>query len=221
MADDADSPREEPPEATPESPVPTDSTEAEPTDSTEAEPTDSTEAEPTDSTEAVGAAPSRRPMSPLRLGTIVGLAVVVVLAGLTGWLGYRAYQVHQTEQRRELFLAAARQGAVDLTSIDWQHAEADVQRVLDSATGTFYDDFQQRAEPFTEVVKQAKSKSVGTVTEAGVESVSGNSAEVLVAVTVNTTNAGAPEQAPRAWRMRLTVRKEGGKAKVSNVEFVQ
>jgi Mce-associated membrane protein len=95
-----------------------------------------------------------------------------------------------------------------------------VQRVLDSATGTFYDDFQNRAAPFVEVVKQAQSKSVGTIAEAGLESASSDEAQVLVAVTVNTSNAGAPQQEPRAWRMRLTVTKAGDDAKVSNVEFV-
>ena len=43
---------------------------------------------------------------------------------------------------------------------------------------------------------------------------------MLVAVTVRTSNAGAPDQAPRAWRMRISVEKVGDEAKVSNVEFV-
>jgi len=145
---------------------------------------------------------------------------VVVLAGLTGWLGFRAYQTYQADQQRKLFLQVGRQGALNLTTIDWQQADADVKRILDSATGTFYDDFQQRAQPFVEVVKQAQSKSVGTVSEAGLESESDNGAQVLVAVTVNTSNAGAPDQAPRAWRMRISVQKVGDEAKVSNVEFV-
>jgi Mce-associated membrane protein len=119
-----------------------------------------------------------------------------------------------------LFLQVGRQGALNLTTIDWQHAEGDVQRILDSATGTFYDDFQKRSQPFVEVVKQAQSKSVGSIAEAGVESISGDSAQVLVAVTVKTSNAGAPDQAPRAWRMRISVQKVGDEAKVSNVEFV-
>jgi Mce-associated membrane protein len=37
---------------------------------------------------------------------------------------------------------------------------------------------------------------------------------------VNTTNAGAPEQQPRSWRMRISVEKVGDDAKVSNVVFV-
>jgi Mce-associated membrane protein len=166
------------------------------------------------------AAPAKPLMSHLQLATIIGLVLVVALAGLTGWLGFRTYQSHKAEEERNLFLQVGRQGALNLTTIDWQQADANVQRILDSATGTFYDDFQKRAGPFVEVVKQAQSKSVGTIAEAGLESESDNGAQVLVAVTVKTSNAGAPEQSPRAWRMRISVQKVGDDAKVSNVEFV-
>jgi Mce-associated membrane protein len=168
------------------------------------------------------AAPPKPRMSHLRLATIAGLVLVVALAGLTGWLGFRTYQSHQADEQHKLFLQVGRQGALNLTTIDWQQADKDVQRILDSATGTFYDDFEKRSKPFVEVVKQAQSKSVGTIAEAGLEpsSITGNGAQVLVAVTVKTSNAGAPEQAPRAWRMRISVQKVDDGAKVSNVEFV-
>jgi Mce-associated membrane protein len=164
--------------------------------------------------------PAKPPMSHVRLATIAGLVLVVALAGLTGWLGFRTYQSHKADEQRKLFLQVGRQGALNLTTINFEHADADVQRILDSATGTFYDDFQKRSQPFVAVVKQAQSKSVGTIAEAGLESESGDGAQVLVAVTVKTSNAGAPEQAPRAWRMRISVQKVGDEAKVSNVEFV-
>jgi Mce-associated membrane protein len=164
--------------------------------------------------------PAKPRMSHVRLAMIAGLVLVVALGGLTGWLGFNAYKSHQAEEQRNLFLQVGRQGALNLTTIDFQQADADVQRILDSATGTFYDDFQRRAKPFGEVVKQAQSKSVGTISEAGLESESPDGAQVLVAVTVKTSNAGAPEQQPRAWRMRITVQKVGDEAKVSNVEFV-
>jgi Mce-associated membrane protein len=156
----------------------------------------------------------------VRLATILGLVVVVALAGLCGWLGFRAYLSHQAADERNMFLQVGRQAALNLTTIDFEHADEDVQRVLDSSTGTFYDDFNARAQPFKEVVKQAKSKSVGTIAEAGVETETEDGADVLVAVTVRTSNAGAAEQEPRAWRMRITVQKVGDEAKVANVRFV-
>jgi len=159
-------------------------------------------------------------MAHIQLASIVGLVVVLALGGLVGWLSFRAYQSHQLDTQRKVFLQVGRQGALNLTTIDYQHVDDDVKRILDSATGKFYDDFQQRSQPFTEVVKQVKSKSVGTVTEAGLESESKDEAQVLVAVAVNTTVEGQPEQQPRAWRMRILVQKVGEDTKVSNVEFV-
>jgi Mce-associated membrane protein len=178
------------------------------------------EAEDYDAEDEAADTPAKPRMSHVRLAMIAGLVLVLALGGLTGWLGFRAYESHQADEQRKLFLQVGRQGALNLTSIDFEHAEADVQRILDSATGTFYDEFQQRAQPFIDVVKQAQSKSVGTISEAGLESDSENEANVLVAVTVKTSNAGAPEQEPRAWRMRISVEKVGDEAKVSNVEFV-
>jgi Mce-associated membrane protein len=183
----------------------------------EAEETEHLDADDADDVESKVARPR---MSPVRLATILGLVAVVALAALTGWLGFRAYESRKAADERNLFLQVGRQGALNLTTIDWEHADSDVQRILDSATGSFYDDFQNRSAPFVQVVKQAKSKSVGSVTEAGVESESGDEAQVLVAVTVKTSNAGAAEQEPRSWRMRITVQKMGDQAKVSNVEFV-
>jgi Mce-associated membrane protein len=165
-------------------------------------------------------ASGKRRMSHVRVATILGLVAVVALAGLCGWLGFRAYESRKAADERNLFLQVGRQGALNLTTIDFEHVDEDVQRVLDSSTGSFYDDFDARAQPFKEVVKQAKSKSVGTIAEAGIESSSHDGADVLVAVTVKTSNAGAAEQEPRAWRMRISVQKVGDEAKVSNVRFV-
>ncbi len=156
-----------------------------------------------------------------RVGTALAASalVVVTLAGLTGWLGYRAYQKHDAQVRQNLYVATARQGAVNLTTINYAQVDADVQRILDLATGAFRDDFEQRAKPFEEVVKAAQSKSEGTVTDAGLESQRGDSAQVLVAVAVKSRTAGG-EEAPREWRMRIEVRSVGDDAKVSNVVFV-
>jgi Mce-associated membrane protein len=164
--------------------------------------------------------PSTKPMAASWRATLFGLAMVLVLAGLVGWLGFRVYQSHQAQAQRSQFLQVARQGALNLTTIDWQHADADVHRILDGATGEFYDDFAKRSQPFIEVLKQAQAKTVGTITEAGLESETTDSAQALVAVSVQTSNAGESEQVPRAWRMRINVQKVGDQVKVSNVGFV-
>jgi Mce-associated membrane protein len=147
------------------------------------------------------------PKTAARWLLVTGLVVLVVLAALVGWLSYRAHQSSAAQHQRELFVQVGRQGAVNLT-------------ILDTATGSFHDDFASRSQPFIDVVKQSKSTTVGTITEAGVESESGDSAQILVAVTVKTSNAAAPEQELRSWRMRVGVQKVGADVKVANVEFV-
>lgn len=174
-----------------------------------------------ESTEPDGVAerPARRRLSRAGWALVASAAIVAILGGLAGWLGYRAYETHEAQAQRNLFVQTARQGAVNLTTINYTEVDADVQRILDSATGTFRDDFEKRSQPFIEVLKAAQSQSEGTVTEAGLESLRGDSAQVLVAVAVKSRTA-AGEQAPREWRMRIDVKAIGDGAKVSNVVFV-
>lgn len=150
---------------------------------------------------------------------VASALIVAGVTGLAGWLGYSVYQTHRAQAQREQFVSVARQGAVNLTTIKYTEVDADVQRILDLATGSFREDFEQRAKPFIEVVKAAQSKSEGTVTDAGLESQQGDSAQVLVAVAVKSQTAGG-EEPQREWRMRIEVRAAGGDAKVSNVVFV-
>jgi Mce-associated membrane protein len=149
--------------------------------------------------------PPKKFISATRRAMLLGLAVVVALAGLVGWFGLRANHSHQAQAQRHLYLQVAKQGALNLTTIDWQHADADVHRILDGATGEFYDDFAKRSQPFIDVLKQAKAKTVGTISESGLES---------------ETTDGEAEQVPKEWRMRIDVQKTGDQVKVAKVGFV-
>jgi len=154
-------------------------------------------------------------------GLIAGVVIVAVLGGLAGWFGYRYAQIRHDEQRRAMLVQVAKQGALNLTTIDFNHADADIKRVIDSATGTFLTEFQQRAPSFIDFVKQARSQTKGDITAAGLEAQEGATARVLVALAVRTSAPDATDQKPRRWRMRITVQEvPGGGAKVSNVEFV-
>ncbi len=177
------------------------------------EPHDDSTSEHTDAAEA--------PPSGVRLAVLFGLVSALALTGAGGWLGWRAYQSHQEQVQQNLFLQTGRQAALNLTTIDFNEAEANVERILDSATGTFHDDFRRRSPAFVYVAQQARSKSEGTITAAALESEHGDQAQVLVAVTVKSSNAAAADQPPSAWRMRISVQRVGEGAKVSNVEFVQ
>jgi Mce-associated membrane protein len=151
------------------------------------------------------------------------IAAIILIICFAGAIGYMAWQHHDTterEQRAARFVAGARQGVVNMTSLDFNKAKEDVQRVLDSSTGEFRDDFQQRAKDFTTVVEQSKVVTEGTVNAAALESMDKHSASVLVSATSKITNSAGAKDEPRAWRLRVTVTEDGGQYKMSKVDFI-
>lgn len=175
---------------------------------------------PDEESGAKQAPPMTSPIAVQRTALVAGLIGVAVLAALVGWLGFRAYESHEAEVHRDLFVQAARQGAVNLTTLDYEHADAEAQRILGSAAGSFYANFPQRWQPFLDFVKQSRATLVGTVAEAGLESQTGDAGQVLVAVAIKSTVPGGTEQEAQVWRLRITVQKTGDEVKLSNVAFV-
>ncbi len=152
----------------------------------------------------------------------VTVAAVVLCAGLgsSGYIIWRHHDVTAKQHREAEYVAAARQGVTSLTSLDFNHAADDVKRVLDDSTGTFRDDFRTRADDFAKVIQQSQVATEGHVNSAAVQSMTGDSAVVLVAATSKVTNSAGAKQEPRAWRLSVTVERVDGQLKMSKVEFV-
>lgn len=157
----------------------------------------------------------------LRYGLTAGVLMLASVASLAVWTGSRVQEARSVQHRDDAFVAAAKSGAEHLTSISYTQADADVQRILDSSTGAFHDDFAQRAKPFVDLVKKAQSTTVGVVSQAALEATGDQSGRVLVTVSVKTSNAGVPDGEDRSWRMRLTLDSTDAGPKMSSVEFVQ
>jgi Mce-associated membrane protein len=158
-----------------------------------------------------------------RLSRVLAAAAVLAICGLlgaSGWMLWHHHTVLAERQRSAAYVAAARQGVVNLTSLDFNKAKEDVQRVLDSATGEFKDDFQRRADDFASVVKDSKAVTQGSVTASAVESMSKDSAVVLVLANERVTNSAGAKDDPRAFRFRVSVVRDGDQLKISKVEFV-
>jgi Mce-associated membrane protein len=164
--------------------------------------------------------PTQPPAQVERIALIGGLVAAVVLAGLVGWLGFRTYQAQDREVQRSLFVQAAQDMAVNLSTVDAQHADADAQRIQDKATGTFADSFARHKQAYIDAAKHSRSRSLGTVTDVGLESRSGEQGQVLVAVTIKTVGPVPADQEPQVFRIRITVHRVGDDAKISDVAFV-
>jgi Mce-associated membrane protein len=148
-----------------------------------------------------------------------GLVTIAALAALTVWLALRIGAASEMQRQRAHFLEAGRDSAIMLTTVKYEEVESDVKRIVDSSTGPFLADFRNRSQEFADTVKRTKSHTQGTIAEAGLESVRGDQADVLVVVSVKTSLAGADSPA-RLWRMRIAIQQIGHDMKLANVEFM-
>lgn len=160
----------------------------------------------------------------VRRGLAAAVTAVVVTAlvsaiALMLWAHREA--AAQSRQVAE-FAAAARQSVVNLMAIDYTTADNSVQRVLDGSTGKFRDNFAETADDFVKALQEERIITTATVNDAAVESISGDSAVVLVSATSRREGPKAPkdQQQPRVWRVVLNLQRDGGQIKMSGVEFV-
>jgi Mce-associated membrane protein len=156
--------------------------------------------------------------------TIAAVAAVILICAFAGLSAYMVIQHRDAtkhQQREAAFVAGAKQGVLNMISLDFNKAKEDVQRVIDGSTGPFKDDFQQRANDFIAVVTQSKAVTEGTVNAAALESINGDSAVVLVSATSQVTNSPPGKDVPPlVWRLRVTVSDVDGHYKMSKVEYV-
>jgi Mce-associated membrane protein len=59
-----------------------------------------------------------------------------------------------------------------------------------------------------------------TVNSTAVESMTNDSAVVLVSASSRVTNSAGAQQEPRSWRLSVNLQRDGGQIKMSKVEFV-
>ncbi|MDP7738574.1 hypothetical protein [Mycobacterium paragordonae] len=167
----------------------------------------------------------RRRFRPHRLGRkalAVTAALMVSSAALTGsgYLVWHHQQVVQQTQRSTEFATAARQAVLLMMSIDPNKAREDMQRFADETTGQFKAGVLMGAEDMVKALEQSKVIAKASVQAAGVQSMTEDSAVVLVAAKSEITKADQAKPEVRTWRLVVDVEREGGQLKISKIEFV-
>lgn len=168
----------------------------------------------------------RRPWlrRPGRKAVATAAAVVLICAalGASGYVVWYHRTAAQERQRTAEFAAAARQGAITLMSIDANKAREDVQRIIDDTTGSFKAGIMITAEDVVKSVEQSKVSTKAAVEAVAVESMTDDSAVVLVTTRTEATNPDANPDSdkpqPRSWRLVMTLQRDGGQPKISKVE---
>jgi len=162
----------------------------------------------------------RRPSWRAMLAGGMAAASVAALLAATGYMVWHDHRISEQRHREVEFAAAARQGVVNLMSLDFNRAKDDVQRIIDSSTGAFKNDFQATADDLVTSARNARAVSNTIVNATAVESMNGNSAVVLVAATSTLTNAAGAKDEKRSWRLSVTVTQDGAQLKIAKVDFV-
>lgn len=150
----------------------------------------------------------------------VGVALVCASSAASGsmWWQHRvaAGQRHLAAE----FTIAARQAAVALLTLDYNKIEEHVQRVLDNSTGEFRSSFEKNAKAVGERLGESKVVTTVDVKDAAVRSMSDNAGVVLVAVQTETTELNAQPHM-QSWRIALSLTRDGGQLKLTDVEFIE
>ncbi len=148
---------------------------------------------------------------------LVCAAAALVVVGLMTW--HHREAVREQQQSAE-YSAAARQIVYTLMAIDATRAQENVQQILDNTTGQFRDEFEDASQDFVKLAQDGKVATKVDVKGAAVETMSEDSAVVLVTATSTVTNAAGADNQPRAWRLAVDVVREGDRIKMSKMEFV-
>ena len=164
----------------------------------------------------------RRLRRPSRKTLLVAAAVMLSCATLTasGYLVWHHQKVVQQRQRTAEFAAAARNAVVMMMSIDPSKARDDMQRFADDTTGLFKAGILLGAEDAVKAIEQSKVASKGAVHSVAVESMTEDSAVVLVAAKSEFTKPGQAKPESRSLRLVVSLQRDNGQLKVSRIEFV-
>jgi Mce-associated membrane protein len=149
------------------------------------------------------------------LAALVAVAVVFLL---------RVHDHSALDGARNDALAAARTEAVNLTTIRYQSATADLNRIIAGATGKLRAQFESERAQFPAVLQRQQSESTGSVLSAAVVSCDpdAGTAQVVVATDANVSTAGASgkrDTVLKHYRMVMKLQRVHGRWLVSDVAF--
>lgn len=149
------------------------------------------------------------------LGVVAGvLAVLTVIAGVSVWRG------EDREDQRIAAMRSARQTAVNLNSLDHRNIQKSLDRVLSGLTGEAKDQWGTMSKDIAQAAQKGQTVTSVQDVRAGLVSMDGDSAEVIVSVTATATSPKVPQGQPRYYRWRFDLTRSDGRWLVSNMRLV-
>jgi Mce-associated membrane protein len=150
----------------------------------------------------------------------VGAAFVLIctFVAVSGYVLQYHRRAADERHSAEEFAGAARQGVTALMSIDANKARDGVQRIIDDSTGPFKTGILLGEDDLVKAVEDSKVSTKVAVKAVAIESMTDDSAVVLVATRAEVANPDKSKPPPRSWRVVMTIQRDGGKLKIAKVE---
>ena len=158
--------------------------------------------------------PSRKAMT-----AAAGLAVICASLTASGYVVWHHHNVAQQRQRGAEFATAARNAVVAMMSIDATKVRDDLQHFADDTTGSFKVGILMGAEGVVKQIEQSKIGVKAAVQAVAVQSMTEDSAVVLVAAKSELSKPDQAKPESRSWRIVVNVERDAGQLKVSKIEF--
>jgi Mce-associated membrane protein len=155
----------------------------------------------------------------------VGIATATVLICVsllaTAYMAWQHLSLVHEHKRAAEFATAARRGVEMMMSIDPDHARENVQRTIDETTGLLKSQLEATSTYMVKSAQDAKVTTKATVEDVAVESMTDNSAVVLVVAKSDTINPDKSKRPPVFWRLSINLDRDSGQLKISKLDFVQ
>jgi Mce-associated membrane protein len=188
--------------------------------------------EPTEDADVAEAKPARwrsrlrwprRLRRPTRKAVVVGAAIVVLCASLaaSGYMVWQHRTLVQQRQHAAEFAEAAREEVATLMSIDPAHATENLQHTIDGTTGALKSQLEATSSYMAKNAQDAQVTTKATVQDVAVESMTDNSAVVLVVAKSDTINPDKSVRPSVFWRLSVNIDRDGDRLKMSKLDFVQ
>ncbi len=160
---------------------------------------------------------------PTRKAVGVGTAIVLISASFaaSGYIVWQHRTLVQQRQHAEEFAAAAREEVATLMSIDPAHAAENVQHTIDDTTGALKSQLEATSGYMAKNAQDAQVTTKATVQDVAVESMTDNSAVVLVVAKSDTINPDKSVRPSVFWRLSVNIDRDGDRLKMSKRDFVQ
>jgi Mce-associated membrane protein len=155
-----------------------------------------------------------------RASVPVLIAALVLSLALAVVQTVRLRHEHQLSAARRQAVVTATNYAVDLTTYDFAHLDAEFNKVLAESTGSFRSEYTAASASLRDLIARFKATASGKVLETAVVSSDTSHAQILLFVDQTVTNTNSTTPRVDRSRMKMGLEKQGGKWLISSLDLL-